>query len=81
MATNLRIVDLDDKTRDIRVIAADLIAFELKFEVPASKIESFHHMCWLAWKADSRAKTTTLDFDEWILQVDSVTDTEDPKVT
>jgi hypothetical protein len=81
MATILRIVDLDEKTRDIRVIAADLIAFEQKFELAASKLESFHHMCWLAWKADSRAKTTTLEFDEWILGVDSITDTDEKKVT
>jgi hypothetical protein len=81
MATHLRIVDLEDNTRDIRVIAADLIAFEQKFELAATKIESFYHMCWLAWKADSRAKTTALDFDQWILNIDSITDTEDPKVT
>lgn len=81
MATILRIVDLDDNTRDIRVIAADLIAFEQKFELAASKLESFEHMCWLAWKADSRAKTTTLEFDEWILGVDSITDTDEKKAT
>jgi len=79
MATKLRIVDVDDSTRDIRIIAADLIAFELEHEISASKIESFSQMCWLAWKAETRATKSNVTFDEWLETVDSVTDTEDPK--
>ena len=79
MATKLRIVDLDDNTRDIRIIAADLIAVELEHDLPASKIESFKHMCWLAWKAETRAIKSDITFDKWLELVDSVTDTEDPK--
>jgi hypothetical protein len=81
MATKLRIVDVDDSTRDIRIIAADLIAFELEHEISASKIESFKHMCWLAWKAETRATKSNVTFDEWLETVDSVTDTEDPKAS
>lgn len=81
MATHLRIVSVDDSTRDVRVIAADLIAFELEHEISASKIESFKHMCWLAWKAESRATKSAATFDEWLEDVDSVTDTNDPKVS
>jgi hypothetical protein len=81
MATKLRIVDVDDSTRDIRIIAADLIAFELEHEIPASKIESFKHMCWLAWKAETRATKSNLTFDQWLETVDSVTDTDDPKAS
>lgn len=81
MATFLRIVDVDDSTRDVRVIAADLIAFELEHEIPASKIESFKHMCWLAWKAETRATKSAVTFDEWLQGVDSVTDVDSPKVS
>jgi hypothetical protein len=80
MATNLRIVSIDDSTRDVRIIAADLIAFELEHEIPASKIESFKDMCWLAWKAETRATKSAVTFDQWLADVDSVTDTNDPKV-
>jgi hypothetical protein len=81
MATTLRIVLVDDSTRDVRIIAADLIAFELEHEISASKIESFKHMCWLAWKAESRATKSAKPFNEWLEDVDSVTDTNDPKVS
>lgn len=81
MATHLRIVSVDDSTRDVRVIAADLIAFELEHEISASKIESFKHMCWLAWKSETRANKSSITFDEWLQDVDSVTDTNDPKVS
>jgi hypothetical protein len=81
MATYLRINDVEDNSRDVRVIAADLIAFELEHEIPASKIESFKHMCWLAWKAETRATKSAKTFDEWLVDVDSVTDTDDPKAS
>ena len=81
MATTLRIVNLDETTRDIRVIAADLIAFELEHNLPATKIESFKDMCWLAWKADVRATKSAATFEQWIETIDSVTDTDDPKVS
>jgi hypothetical protein len=81
MATFLRIVDVDDSTRDVRIIAADLIAFEQEHEVSASKIETFKHMCWLAWKAETRATKSAVTFDEWVQSVDSVTDVDSPKVS
>lgn len=79
MATFLRVVDVDDSARDVRIIAADLIAFELEFEIPANKIETFKHMCWLAWKAETRATKSAVTFDDWVQSVDSVKDTDDPK--
>jgi hypothetical protein len=81
MATKLRIIAVDDSTRDVRIIAADLIAFELEHEISASKIESFKHMCWLAWKAETRALKSKQAFDEWLEDIDSVTDTNDPKAS
>jgi hypothetical protein len=81
MATTLRIIDLDEQARDVRVIAADLIAFEQKFEIAASRIEEFQHMAWLAWKAEHRSKATTLAFEAWAESVDIVTDTPDPKAS
>jgi hypothetical protein len=81
MKITLRIEFTDGTTRDILVSAADMVAFEDKFNVSISKLEE-PRMSWLlflAWHSESRRKTTDKTYEQWLDLVETVGATDDPK--
>jgi len=83
MKINLRIIFADGKTSEIVVNAADMVAFENKFDKSIAVLQSDYrltYMAYLAWHSESRQKKTDLDFDTWLGTIENVTGSEeDPK--
>ena len=81
MKITLRIEFTDGTSRDIPVSAADMVAFEDKFNISIAKLEE-PRMSWLlflAWHSEMRRKQTTGDYETWLDSVETVGATEDPK--
>lgn len=83
MRISLRIYFQDGSNRDVVCNAADMVAFEDKFDVSVVKIGTDARIGWLlylAWHADKRLGNTKDDYDKWLDSVDSVGDSDvDPK--
>jgi hypothetical protein len=83
MKINLRILFLDQTSKEITCSASDLVKFEDKFNISVSKIQDevrITHLLFLAWASEHRNKTTGLDFEAWTETVESVGASEiDPK--
>jgi hypothetical protein len=77
---NLQIEFLDSSEPVIvSAIAADLIAFEAKFDLSVSKLGTdvrLTHMFFLAWHALKRTKKTDLEFEPWTETVAIVREAE-----
>jgi hypothetical protein len=83
MKINLQIQFEDGKSKDITCNAADLVAFEDRFDVSVSKLaqeSKLGHLLFLAWHSEQRTNGTTLAYNEWLESVAGVgEDTADPK--
>jgi hypothetical protein len=84
MKINLRIDFLSGEAKEITCSAADLVAFESKFDKSIATLEAdlkITHLLFLAWHSEHRRKQTDKDFDNWIELVNSVGASEatDPK--
>jgi hypothetical protein len=83
MKLTLRIEFSDGTHKDILVSAADMVAFEDKYNLSIAKLEEAR-MGWLlflAWHSEKRRKATELDYEAWLDTVETVGQTEDPKAT
>ena len=83
MRINLLVTFDDDSTKEIVCNAADLVAFEEKFNISISAIGAdtkLSHLLFLAWHSEKRTKGTTADFNTWLENVQSIGDSgTDPK--
>ena len=83
MKINLRISFLDGKSKEVTCGASDLVKFEDKFNISVARIQEdvrITHLLFLAWSAETRTKSTALDFDAWTETVETVGASEiDPK--
>jgi len=83
MKINLQITFDSGESKEITCNAADMVAFEDKFNLSISnmvKDSRMSYMLYLAWHSEKRTKGTTLDFDKWLESVDQVgAGTSDPK--
>jgi hypothetical protein len=82
MKLTLRIEFADGTHKDVLVSAADMVAFEDKFNVSIARLDE-PRMGWLlflAWHSEKRKKQTDKAFEEWLELVESIGATEDPKV-
>ena len=79
MRPTLRIDFADGTSATVQVAAPDIIAFERKFEISLDKLETYEHLCFLAWRAQVRSSVTSADFDTWINSVGFVEFVEGPK--
>jgi hypothetical protein len=82
MKLTLRIEFADGTQKDVLVSAADMVAFEDKFNVSIAKLDD-PRMGWLlflAWHSEHRKKHTGEEFEKWLELVDSIGATDDPKV-
>jgi hypothetical protein len=81
MNFNLQISFSDGTTRDVAGKAADIVAFENKFDLSMSSLQKdvkITHLFFLAWHAEKRTGATPLDFEAWLDTVEMVT-AADPK--
>jgi hypothetical protein len=82
MKINLRVEYVSGESLDVSATAPDLVAFEDKFNLSVTKLESemkFTHLVWLAWTSLNRQKLVVKEFDSWLADVASVGPTETPK--
>lgn len=69
MRPTLRIELSDGSIREVQTSALDIITWERKFEIGLDKLETYEHLCYLAWRAFIRLALTTLDFDAWLADI------------
>ncbi len=82
MKINLRVEYVSGESLDVSATAPDLVAFEDKFNLSVTKLESemkFTHLVWLAWTSLNRQKIVVKEFDSWLADVASVGPTDTPK--
>jgi hypothetical protein len=83
MRFNLLVKFTDGSEKEITASAADLVAFEDKFNVSIGKLASeqrLGHLLFLAWHSEKRTKSTNLGYDVWLETVDTVGEAKsDPK--
>jgi len=78
---DLQIQFVDGKETSVTAIAADLIAFETKFDMSVARLDKdlrLTHLFYLAWHAQKRSGATKDEFEKWTESVASVTGA-DPK--
>lgn len=70
-------------SKEVIAGAADMVAFETKFNVSVGSLASdprLTHLYFLAWHSEKRSKATALEFEAWLETVDSIAGSEtDPK--
>jgi hypothetical protein len=74
---NLQVTYIDETTAECSAIAADLIAFEARFDLSVARLEKevrLTHMFFLAWHALKRTGQTTDDFEKWVESVAMVSE-------
>jgi hypothetical protein len=77
---NIHYIGKDEPTT-VNGIAADIVAFETKFDMSMSGLQKdvkLTHLMFLAWSAEHRTKATAKTFEEWVNDVQMVT-AADPK--
>lgn len=71
----LSVTFLDGSEKTVEAVAADLLAFETKFDISIVKLQSeirLTHLFFLAWHALKRTGETSDEFDKWIDTVSMV---------
>lgn len=83
MRINLQIQFEDGTSKEITANAADLVAFEDKFNASVARLGDegkLSHLLFLAWHSEKRTKATDKPYEEWLSTVDGVGDSDkDPK--
>lgn len=83
MKLNLQVTFEDGNNKEVVCNAADLVAFEDKYNVSISAIGAetkLSHLLFLAWHSEKRTGGTKDQFDKWLESVASVGDSgTDPK--
>jgi hypothetical protein len=81
MKLTLRIEFADGTHKDVLVSAADMVAFEDRFNVSIARLDDprIGWLLFLAWHSEQRRKQTTLEYETWLDSVESIGATEDPK--
>ena len=83
MKITLQITFLDGTIHDVLVSAADMVAFEDKFNLSIAKLDEarISWLLFLAWHSEKRRKETDKTYEEWIDLVETVGTAEDPKAS
>jgi hypothetical protein len=83
MRITLRTEFIDGTVEDVICSAADLVAFEEKYQRSVVRLEQemrLTDLLFIAWHSLNRQKKTIKDFDNWLNDVESITSSdEDPK--
>lgn len=78
---NLRVFYLDGREEDVTAIAADLVAFESKFDLSVARLEQeirLSHLFFIAWHVLKRQGLKE-DFEKWLETVSIVTEASEQK--
>jgi hypothetical protein len=79
---NLQITSTDGTETTVTAVAADLIAFEARFDLSIVKLQSeirLTHMFFLAWHVLKRTNKTNEEFEKWAEGVAAVTEASEKK--
>lgn len=79
---NLRVTYIDETSVECSAIAADLIAFEARFDLSVARLEKevrLTHMFFLAWHSLKRTGQTTDEFEKWVESVSMVSEASTKK--
>jgi hypothetical protein len=81
MKITLQITFLDGSVRDVLVSAADMVAFEDKYNLSIARLEEARigWLLFLAWHSEQRRKQTDKNYDDWIELVETIGANNDPK--
>jgi hypothetical protein len=72
----LKITFADGTSKDVSTVAADLIAFEERFDMSIAGLEKnirMTHLFFIAWHISKRTGETKDDFEKWVESVGMVT--------
>jgi hypothetical protein len=79
---NLRIEFVDGSSAEVTAIAADLIAFESKFDLSVARLEKeirLTHLFFLAYAVLRRTGQTSEEFEKWAESVSMVAEASGKK--
>jgi hypothetical protein len=79
---NLRIEFIDGSSAEVTAIAADLIAFESRFDLSVARLEKeirLTHLFFLAYNVQKRTGVTEEEFEKWAESVSMVAEAEGKK--
>lgn len=79
---NLRIEFIDGSSADVTAIAADLIAFEARFDLSVARLEKeirLTHLFFLAYSVLKRSGQATEEFEKWAESVSMVAEASGKK--
>jgi len=82
MKINLQVTFNDGSVKDIVANAADMVAFENKFETSVATLSTdprMSYMFFLAWHSEKRNNGTTESFEKWLETIEMVGGGSDPK--
>jgi hypothetical protein len=82
MHIDLQLTYNDGNNKLIRAAAADLVAFESKFDISVARLEQnvkLTHLLFLAWHSEKRTKSTGLEFEEWLDSIETIEASEPKK--
>jgi hypothetical protein len=81
MKITLLIEYADGTKKEVTVSAADMVAFENKYDISIARLDEarISWLLFLAWHSEKRRKETDLDYEAWLDTVDSVGSSDDPK--
>lgn len=83
MRINLQVGFVGGVSKTITANAADMVAFENKFNVSVGAIGQdprMGYLLFLAWHSEKRNKATSDDYEKWLETVESIgASDEDPK--
>ena len=72
---SLNIIFADGTEKDVTAVAADLVAFEERFDMSIAQLEKnvrMTHLFFLGWNAMRRTGQTNDEFDKWVETVSMV---------
>lgn len=75
MNVNLLVKFNDGTDKEITGTAADIVAFEERFDLSMAQLEKHvrvTHLLFLAWHAEKRTGASKLTFEKWVETVDAV---------
>lgn len=81
MNFNFVVKYLDGSEKTVSGKAADVVAFEARFDLSVANLDKnlrLTHLFFLAWHVEKRTGETKLEFEKWLDTVDSV-EAADPK--
>ena len=83
MKITLQITFQDGNVHDVVVSAADMVAFEDKFNLSIAKLDEARitWLLFLAWHSEKRRKQTDKTYEEWIELIETIGATENPKAS